>query len=220
MSHISQASQGKWRIACPAALLVAGIVAGLPLPGVAHDILTNFVQHSVHLTLGAHNLDVTVDITFFEEWSARERQTMDADANGRITRAELEVYLKKLLPELSQQVAVRIAGHEFPPVLLYDPEIDLLGCGNTGPGHHRLRLFFFVSTPGSLRPGEEIVVEDRLWTAAKALVTLQAEGRDGCVVQTETPDDPDFVSSRSGEARLCKFRCLKPSQEQVAAQIK
>jgi hypothetical protein len=200
--------------------LVAVVMTGLPVAGFAHDVLTNFVQHSLHLTLGAHHLDLRVDLTFFEEWSARERKAMDADGNGRIARLELESYLKKLAPEISRQLALRVAGREVPLVLLYDPEIDLLGGENTGPAHHRLRLYFFASTPSTLRSSDEIVVEDRLWPEAKALVTLQAEGHDGSVLQTETPDDPGFVSARPGEARLGKFRCLKPPQKQAEAQIK
>lgn len=195
-------------------------MAALPLCGAAHDVLTNFVQHNVHLSLDAHHLDLTVDLTFFEEWSARERKAMDADANGRITRAELGAYLKNIAPQLSKQLGLRIAGRESLLVPLYDPEIDLLGNDSTGHAHHRLRLFYFTSTPSSLRSGDEIVVEDRLWPEAKALVTLQAEGRDGCVVQTETSDDPGFLSTRPSEARLCRFRCLKPPKKQAAAQIK
>ena len=219
MSHISQALHGRSRAAAAAALLAASLVALLPLSAAAHDVLTNFVQHSVHLTLSARHLDVTLDLSFFEEWSARERHAMDTDASGHITRTELEAYLKKLAPQLSQQLGLRIASRESLLVPLYDPEIDLLGSDNTGPGHHRLRLFFFLSTPPTMRLGDEIVVEDLLWPEAQALVTLQAEGRDGCVLRTETPDDPGFVSARPGEARLCNFRCLKPPQKQSTAQI-
>ena len=214
MCHISQASHGKSRAACAAALLTASIAAGTPLPGTAHDVLSNFVQHSVHLTLSARHLDVTIDLIFLEEWSARKQHAMDTDDSGHITREELEAYLKKIAPQHYQQLGLGIAGRESLLVPLYDPEIDLLGNDSTGPAHHRLRLFFFAATPTSLRSGDEIVVADRLWPEAKALVTLQAEGRDGCVLQTETPDDPGFVSPRPGDARLCKFRCRKAPQTQ------
>src|SRR5262249_25599846 len=159
----------------PRLLLAACWLVLSPQGVAAHDILTNYVQHSVRLSVGPQNVDVTVDLTFFEEWSARERRAMDADANGRSTRSESESYLRKLAPKLSRQVKLRIANRKVDLVPLYEPEIDLLGNDNTGPAHHRLRLFFFVSMPVSLRAGDEIVVEDRLWLEAKALVTLQAE---------------------------------------------
>jgi hypothetical protein len=217
--YISQASHGRSRSAFAALHLLASVVVSLPISAAAHDVLTNFVQHNVRLTMGARHLDVTIDLTFFEEWSARERQAMDADANGRVTRAELEAYLKKLAPELAQLVGLRIAGHELPLVQLYDPEIDLLGSETTGPAHHRLRLYYFVSTPSTLRSGDVIIIEDRLWPEAKALVMLQADGHDGCALQTETPDDPGFVSAQSGGVRLCKFRCSKPPQKQAVPKI-
>jgi hypothetical protein len=95
-------------------------------------------------------------------------------------------------------------------VPLYDPEIDLLGDDKIGPAHHRLRLCFFLTTPADLRANSEIVIEDRLWPDGKALGTLQAEGHDGCTLEAQRPSDPGFAPARPGEARLFKFRCLKP----------
>jgi hypothetical protein len=210
MRDIYQVSRVWRRMVWPVRVLFAGIVTGLWLPVAAHDIFTNYVQHSVHLTVGARHLDLTLDLTFFEEWSARERQLMDADTNGRITRSELESYLKQRAAQLSRQVKVRVAGRELPLVPLYDPEVDLMANDQTGPGHHRLRLCFFAPTPPDLRTGDEIVVEDSLWLRAKILSTVQAEGRDGCTLTTEIPISPDLASARSQEERLLKVRCLKP----------
>jgi hypothetical protein len=107
-------------------------------------------------------------------------------------------------------VQLRVAGRELAPVPLYDPELDLLADHKVGPAHHRLRLCFFLPTPADLRANTEIIVEDRLWPDAKALGTLQAEGHDGGTLQAEKPSDPGFAPARPGEARLFKFRCLKP----------
>ena len=204
-------------MAWPARLLLAGILIGLRQDAAAHDLFTNYVQHSVHLTVGARYLDLTLELTFFEEWSARERQTMDADANGNITRAERESYLKKRAPQLSRQLKLRVAGRELPLVSLYDPEMDLLGNEKVGPGHHRLRLFFFAPTPTSLRAGDEIVVEDGLWPDAKVLGTVQVEGRNGCVLTTEISAHAGLASAQLDETRRFKFRCLKPPLANAAA---
>jgi hypothetical protein len=201
----------RWRrMGWPGWLLVAGFVIGLGRHAAAHDLFTNYVQHSVQLTVGARCLDLILDLTFFEAWSARERQAMDANADGHITRSELTAYLKKLAPELCRQIKLRVGGREVPLVPLYDPEVDLLANDQTGPGHHRLRLFFFAPTPTALQAGEEIIVEDRLWPEAKVLGTVQAEGRDGCTLTTEISINPDFASVRPDDARWFKFRCLKP----------
>jgi hypothetical protein len=197
-------------IAWPAWLLFAGMVISLQHLAAAHDLFTAYIQHRVLLTVGAGYSDVEIDLTFFEEWSAHERAAMDADANGRITRGEVESYVKKRAPELARQVKLRVAGHELALVPLYAPEVDLLGNDQAGPAHHRLRLFFFVPTPTALHAGDEIVIEDRLWPPAKALGMLQAEGRDGCSLESGRTSDPGLAPARADEARLFKARCLKP----------
>lgn len=155
MSEIQKVLQGRRRMARPVRLLPAGIVIGLWQAAAAHDLFTNYVLHSVHLTVGARHLDLTLGLTFFEEWSARERQAMDADANGRIARSELESYLKQRAPQLSGQVKLRVAGRGLQLTRLYETEVDLMANDKIGPGHHRLRLFFFAPTPATLRANDE-----------------------------------------------------------------
>ncbi len=183
---------------------------GLPFRTVAHDVFRQYIQHSIHLTIGARYIDLVVDLTFFEDWSARERALMDADHDGRVTRSELSAYLKKLAPQLASQVQLGIAGRKFVPVPLYDPEVDLLGDDKVGPAHHRLRLCFFLPTPPELHYRTEILVEDRLWPDAKALATLQPEPHDGCKLEAEKPGDPAFAPVPPGQARIFRFVSLKP----------
>ena len=121
MSNSFQASPGGWAKACLCSCLLAGLFVVLPRIARAHDILGSFVQHTVHLAVGAQHLDVTLDLTFFEEWSARERKAMDADGSGVITRSEQEAYLKKNRSgHLQASEAVRertrgVAGVIIPP---------------------------------------------------------------------------------------------------------
>lgn len=217
MNQIYQIFQGWQRRAWPDWWLPAAIVISLQLPVAAHDLFTNYVQHSVHLIVGARHLDLTLDLIFFEEWSARERRAMDADTNGRIARSELETYVNQLAPHLYEQVKLRVAGCERQLIPLYDPEVDLMANDKIGPGHHRLRLFFFAPTPPTLRADDEIVVEDRFWPEAKVLGTVQAEGRDGCTLTTEIAIKPDLLSARPKDAQLFTFRCLKPPVENPAS---
>ena len=210
MDNSFQGSRGSRRSVWLAALLLASAAIGLRRHAAAHDLFASYIQHSVHLTVGARHIDLTLDLTFFEEQSARERMAMDADANRHITRSELESYVRKLAPQLAEQVALRVDGQTLPLIPLYDPEIDLLGSDKVAPAHHRLRLFFFAPTPTTLRADAEIEIEECLWPEAKALGTLQAEAQDGCTLETEKTSDPSFAAARQGEARLFKIRCLKP----------
>jgi len=211
MCDILQATQSR-RGGVRLALGLCAIVAfGAPRLVEAHNILSEFIQHGVHLTVGAQHMDVTVDLTFFEEWSAREREVMDADDNGSITRAEQEIYLRKLAPEISKHVKLRVAGREVTLVPLYDPEVDLLADDKVGPAHHRLRVFFFAPTP-ALRAGDEIVIEDSFWPEAKALATPQTEGHDGSKLTTLVSLEAGLTPARArqGEAHRFKFHCLEP----------
>ena len=183
----------------------------------AHDLFTAYIQHRVHVTVGAKHVDLTVDLTFFEEWSFRERGRMDANTNGQIARVEVDEYLRRMAPEWAGQVRLLIGRQEVPLTTLYEPEVDLLGGDRAGPGHHRLRLFWFAPTPPGLRAEDVLVIEDRLWPEAKALGALQADGGDACRLDPEKPRDPAFAPAQSGEARVFKVKCLEPPQPQPAA---
>jgi hypothetical protein len=168
------------------------------------------VQHAVRLVVGAQHIDVILELTFFEEWSASERAAMDADRSGVISRSEQESYLKRIGTEMRKQVKLVAAGREVPLAPLYDPELDLLGNNRVGPAHHRLRLFFFTATPAGLRTGDEIVVEDKLWPGAKVLATPRVEGRDGCCLATEGSADASLLPGKAGQPLRITFKCLHP----------
>ena len=127
-----------------------------------------------------------LELTFFEEESAKERGAMDADGDRLISTAEKESYLARLAPTLGRSVLLHVAGREVALTPLYDPELDLLANNKTGPGHHCLRLFLFASTPPNLRGGDELVIEDRLWPEAGSLGTMHTEGRDGWRPEAES----------------------------------
>jgi hypothetical protein len=209
VSDSFQSSPGGWGKAClwgcPACLLIL-----LPCLAGAHDLLGAYVQHAVHLAVDAQYVDVTIDLTFFEDWSAIERRSMDADGNGIITRSEQEAYLKRAEANTRKQVRLFVAGHEVPLEPLYLPEIDLLGNSRVGPGHHRLCLCFFAATPAGLRAGAEIVVEDGLWPQANIIVTSQVKSGDGCQLAPGVPANPDSSRQKAVQERRVTFKCLQP----------
>ena len=210
MFDILQPAHGGWRGVRLTLVLCAVVALGASRCAQAHNVLGEYVQHGIHLTVGAQHIDITVDLTFFEQWSSRERGVMDADGSGAVTRAELESYLKRLAPQLSTRVKLRVAGRELPLIPLYDPEVDLLADDKVGPAHHRLRLFFFAPTP-ELNAGDVIVIEDSLWPEAKAIATPQTEGHDGCKLRTLVSVDASSTSARAEEKTgLLNFRCLQP----------
>lgn len=190
-------------------LLAVGWLAAPPALR-AHDLFTAYLQQRVAVTLGAKHVDLTVQLTFFEDGSEHEREHMDTNGDRRISRAEKEAYLVKLEPDLNRAVTLRLAGQPLPLTPLREPELDLLGHDRVGRGHHRLTLFFFAPTPTHLTAGAELVVEDRLWPKTRALGALQAQGADGCRLEAVPRSDPVFPPAREGEAREFKARLLAP----------
>jgi hypothetical protein len=154
-------------------LCVVALFAGAPWSAPAHDAFMEFVWHRVELGVNARHVDVTVELTFFEDWSERERQRMDADQDGRIRKDELEKYAAQLSATVNKAVHLTIAGRPVTLVPLYDPEVNLLGRDTVQRSHHQLTLRFFAALPAGLPPSEAIVVEDRLWPAARCLGELK-----------------------------------------------
>lgn len=199
----------RWPDRLGALLLWIGWLGGA-VPASSHEVLAQYLQHRVAVTLGARHVDVTVELTFFEDGSAHEREHMDADGDGRLSRAETDAWLRQLEPRLAGAITLRLDGRPVALIPLRAPELDLLGDERVGRSHHRLTLFFFAPTPVDLVPGAEVVVEDRLWPKSRAVVVLQVEGRDGARLEAASLGDSLRLPAREGEPRMFKARVLTP----------
>jgi hypothetical protein len=178
----------------------------------AHDFFTAFIQHRISVRVTPEHIDLTVDLTFFEAWSLRERRRMDANSDGRISHIELEDYLKRFAAEWERQVRLFAGGTEVPLTALYEPEADLLGSALVGPDHHQLRLFLFGTTPADLAAGLEFTVEDRLWPDARRLTILQLEA-DGGTLEPVRARPPEAQA----RGQLLKFRIVTPPHQRPLA---
>jgi hypothetical protein len=184
--------------------ILGGLLLGFALG--AHDVLSEFVQHDVRLQLGPAHIDLTVDLTFFEEASDVERRRMDQDGDGRIRRVELEVYARDLDRRLREGVKLKL-GEQAPALTpLHSPELDLLGDDRVHRSHHRLRLSYFCSTPPGLEPGAVIVVEQGLWPEWPAVITVGGAGTAGYQLRAEKLTSALTKKLGAGEVR--KFRWI------------
>lgn len=201
---MSQVRAVVWLL-CGVCFLIAGIV-----PGLAHNSLAGCIQHRIEVTGGAQYLDVTVQLTFFEEVSAHERGDMDTDQDGRVSRAEESAYLKELEPVLSKAVGLRLNGQQVALITLYPAEMDLLGNDRVGPVRHQLTLHYFARTPLDVASGAELVVEDRLWPGVRAMGSLQAQGKDDWRLEALPRSDVLFAPARDQEPRTFAARVITP----------
>jgi hypothetical protein len=188
-------------------------------PVQGHDLFTAYIQHRIAITVGAKYMDLTVQLTFFEEGSAHERQHIDTNADGRLSRPEIVAYLQELEPTLAKAVTLRVGGQPAALTPLRATEIDLLDQDRVGRGHHRLTLYFFAPTPTRLPPGTELVVEDRLWPGVRALGSIQVEGQDGWRLEALPVADPVFPPAQGDEARRFKARVASMSKTKKKAAL-
>ena len=169
--------------ACGGAL---GLVTMLTTPGRvadAHEAFADCIWHRVQMNANARHLDIIVELTFFETWSARERERMDANRDGRLQRSEVEHHAAQLERSLVPALSLEIAGRRVPLVALYAPEINLLGHDSITGGHHQLRLRIFATLPVELPEGASVTLESRLWPEARSLTEFSGAGSTGLEAQ-------------------------------------
>jgi hypothetical protein len=190
-------------------MLILLIFLGTPLSTFGHGVLGRFVRSRTQISAGARNLDVKVELTFFEEWSARERAQMDADGDGRLSSAESTAYVKLQEHALAEALALTVDGQKVNLALLNTPELDLLSDHNVGPAHHRLVLVYFAASPVQLRAGSQLVIEERLWPGAPALRSLEVSGTDGYRLGPGAASDAIVEPLKDGQSRSCRATCLE-----------
>jgi hypothetical protein len=158
----------------------AGILVGSGLPKAsAHPSLRDAIQHRAVIAIGASHIDVTLDLTFYEHASAVERGRMDADHDGGISPAEVQLYLDAQAQALEEGLTLTLDDKPLDLVPLDDPQLDLIGEARVRPHTPGGRLSFFARTPPSLAPGSVLALKDGLWPDTAALRSIEIRGGPG-----------------------------------------
>jgi hypothetical protein len=162
------------------------------------------------VSVSPENIDITVELTFYEMPSLSERRRMDRDLDNAISDDERAAYLKGLAEQVGKGLSLAVDGEVVDVMVLYEPELDLLGVSEVSPSHHVLRLYYFARTPIGLKADSELVVKDVLWSNLPALRSAEAVGDDGfeVLVRDDCAVDPNRVSP-------VHIRCLSVPQREV-----
>ena len=193
-----------------------GAVAAVALLSLApsssgHAVFMTYINHRATITVGPRDIDVELELTFYEVRSMAERRRMDADHDGLITRNEVCAYLKRISADLDAGLRLTIGGRAVDLVPLYDPELDLLGVNEIAPCHHVLRLFYFARTPSWLKAGDEIVLDDFLWSQTAALRSFSVTGRGEYRLAASADANAATGGSGPRGPLVMKARCLAAS---------
>jgi hypothetical protein len=180
----------------------------------AHDLFAEYVHHRVKLSARENHLDLTFELTFFEEGSEQERRIMDCDGSGRIERGEVDAYVKRLSRGLTNAPTVFVGDEQLRVSPLYEPEVNLLGNDAVQWAHHRLVLFYFVPVLPRLTDGAVLRVGDPFWPSWPAVVVVQGAASEGSGLGLRPEVLPDSLlrGVREGERR--EFRVIVESKVQ------
>jgi hypothetical protein len=175
---------------------------------VAHPQLMTSVRHRTAIHVSRKNVDVIIELTVGEIPAFTERLQMDNNQDGRIEASEVEGYINEQSGALQQAVSLSIAGQPVEMLFLYEPEIDL-GIENTSSASHLIfRLFYFTRLPSGLKAGDEIVLEDRLWSHAPSLGSYHVAGQDGLALVAEKTASTLWSTPGDEKPLVMHVRCL------------
>lgn len=192
-------------------LVVLTLVALIPVFWIlsagllAHHSNRHAIRHDSLLTVGSRNIDLELELTFFAASSAQERTRMDNDSDGIISEEEAAAYINQIASGVRARIRILVDEQPVDTLLLYHPELDLLGEDASQPYPHLLRLFFFARTPNWIKRGSLITVEDDFWSEAVGIHSLKAEGTDGFEVAAARAER---IVSRDGEPYLSSVQCF------------
>ena len=193
----------------------AGLLAG---PAAAHPVYTDHIEHRAGLRLDGRNIDLTLEMTFFELRSLAERRLMDRNRDGLIRADEQAAYLAGLRGRIHDQVRLRLDGRDLDLFELYDPELELPGPTTLGEGHHLLKVSLFARRPAWLREGSVVEIESRLWAGGPCLWSLSAEARDDVILERTRVDQPNPTTGPAGAPAVLRGACTIRSCERLAEQ--
>jgi len=169
------------------------------------------------MRVGASNIDIEVELTFFGSRSLVERRKMDRDRNGVISSEETDAYLIDAAGMQEGGFRLLVHGRSLELLSLYEPELDLMGCNRPLPSPHVLRLFYFARRPEWLGSQSVIRLEDGLWLHWPAICTLEIARSPGARVIVDQETSPFSNPDPDGAPRVMQARCVSLPPKASAA---
>ena len=156
---------------------------GLALPcgfAMAHSTLSAYVQHDVLLEASKTYLDLTVQLTFFDDEAEARRDALDVNGDGDFSAEERAAFKKALMAEAEKALLLHVDGAALELVSRFDPEIAC-AVPPGGEAHLRfeIRLHFFADLPALPDGKAALEVHDSLYADVPAMASLRVAAKDG-----------------------------------------
>ena len=149
------------------------------LPALAHTSLERYVRETVSVSVGTENIDIRIQFSFPSDLSLAERQRMDRDGDGKISKQEKDAYLTDFQARAERLMRMTVNGKTLPLIPLEDTVLDLEDAPGVEAHPHELRLACFARMPKNFAVGGTIVLESGLWAEAPLMVAVSMETAGG-----------------------------------------
>jgi hypothetical protein len=146
----------------------------------AHSTLSAYVQHDVLLEASKAYLDLTVQLTFFDDEAEAQRSALDVNGDGDFSAEERAAFKKALMAEAEKTLLLHVDGAALELVSRFDPEI-VCAVPPGGEAHLRfeIRLHFFADLPALPDGKAALEVHDSLFADVPAMASLRVSAKDG-----------------------------------------
>ncbi len=152
---------------------------------IAHTSLEQYLRESVAVSVAADNIDITIQFAFPADPSHAERQGMDRDKNGAISKEEREAYLVEIQERADRLLHLTINGQPLPLIPLEDPRLDLQDAPGVARHPHALRLTYFARTPKSPAAGDTLRLDSGLWAELPRMISVAVEAEQGMPIHAK-----------------------------------
>lgn len=188
---------------------VAAFACLAPSSAWAHTSLEKYLRESVHISVSAGNVDITMQFSFPADLSLTERRRMDGDQDGRVSKDEQSVYLKQIEAQAERLLRLSVGGQAATLIPLDDPKLDLQDTDRAEAHSHELRLAYFARIPEGFGVGGMIALDSGLWTNIPLMVSVSTEGADGIRFQTRDAKGLRAPEKTDSLFRVTEARCTK-----------
>lgn len=203
------AANSKRRFRDAKVLCGLGIVCLLSPCALAHTSLERYVRESVSISVSARNVDIRIQFSFPSTLSLLERQRMDRDGDGTISKKEQEDYLNDLQARAEQQVRLSMNGTAATLIPLEDPLLDLQDAPGSEPHPHELRLAYFARLPKDFGAGGTITLDSGLWTGLPLMISVATETGNGIRIRSRNSQGLMPPSKDGAMLRIADAQCTK-----------
>ncbi len=187
------------------------IAAALLLPpfALAHTSLEHYVREGISISVGAANIDIKIQFSFPADLSLAERQRMNRDGDGKLSRDETASYLKNIQARAEQLLRLTVNGQAVTLIPLRDPVLDLGDAPGVEAHPHELNLAYFARMPKDFGVGGTIALDSGLWADAPLMVSAATEAAKGIRFHAADTQGLRPPSTDGAMLRITEARCTQ-----------